>query len=196
MTHKIQFKKAEEYSFDGISLGMNFKDDILPRPPFNVFCDDDPIDDRSRLMVVYTAKDCRMTRFPEDTSVLMYFPDYPEDKFDQSLEALAVIHGKYFDTRSDFPIKVNSPLEDYDILGESLITSIPMRTRRKQKTNVDIMRYPDDISIITIDVDGGKLIGGFVVGKMPDNMEMESWRSILKVYRTFAPDKIKALFKK
>ncbi|MDP7265893.1 MAG: hypothetical protein QGH39_10095, partial [Candidatus Thermoplasmatota archaeon] len=179
-----------------ISLGMNFKNNIMSRPPFHVFCDDDPIDDRSRLMVVYTATDCRKTRFPDDTSVLMYFPDYSEDKFDQPLEALAVIHGNYFDDRSDFPLKVNVSLEDYDIAGESLITLIPMRTRRKQTTNVEIMRYPDNISIIAIDVGGKKLIGGFVLGKMPESMEAESWRSILKVYRSFAPDKIKAFFKK
>jgi len=187
MTQKIQFKKAEEYNFDGISLGMNFKDDILTRAPFDVFCDDDPIDEGSRLFVVYTATDCRKTRFPEDTSVLMYFPDYPENKFDQPLEALAVIHGNYFDTRSDFPVKINAPLEDYEIEGEPQIT--PMRM-------IEIMRYPGDITIITMDVSGRKLIGGYVIGKMPENLEMESWRSILKVYRSFMPDKIKAFFRR
>ena len=58
------------------------------------------------------------------------------------------------------------------------------------------MRYPGDISIITMDVGGRKLIGGFVVGAMPESLEMESWRAIVKVYRSFAPDRIRALFKK
>lgn len=196
MPQKIQFKKAGDYSFDGISLGMNFKDQILTRTPFHVFCDDDPIDDRSRLMVVYTATDCRKTRFPEDTSVLMYFPDYPEDKFDQPLEALAVIHGNYFDARSDFPVNVNSALEDYEIEDEARITPMHLKINRKLTKKIEIMRYAPDISIIVTDIEGRKLIMGYVVGKMPENLEMESWRSILKVYRSFTPDKIKAFFKR
>jgi len=194
MTQKVRLKKAEEYSFDGIYLGMNFRDEILTETPFHVFCDDDPIDDRSRLLVVYTATECRKTRFPEDTSVLMYFPDYPEDKFDQPLEALAVIHGNYFDTRSDFPVKVNSPLDDYDIADEPRITPFPMGGSKKQKLKVDVMRYPGDISIITMDVGGRKLIGGFVVGAMPESLETESWRAILKVYGSFMPGSVRSLF--
>jgi len=194
MTQNIQFKKAEEYSFDGISLGMNLKDEILTKPPFHVFCDDDPIDERTRLLVVYTATDCRKTRFPDDTSVLMYFPGYPKEKFDQPLEAVAVIHGNYFDTRSDFPIKVNSPLEDYEIAGEPLIIPMPMGGRKKQKLKVDVMRYPGDISIITMDVGGRKLIAGFVVGAMPESLEKESWRAIFKVYGSFMPEGIRSLF--
>ena len=196
MTQKVQFNKAEEYSFDGISLGMNFKSQILTKTPFHVFCDDDPIDERSRLLVVYTAADCRQTRFPEDTSVLMYFPGYPEDKFDQPLEAMAVIHGNYFDSRSDFPVRVNAPLEDYEIAGEPSITTMEIRARRKHTLEIEILRYPGDISIIAMEFGGRKLIMGFVVGAMPESLEMESWRAIVKVYRSFAPDRIRALFKK
>ncbi len=104
MATNVQFGKTDDYSFDDISLGMNFQERILTRAPFDVFCDDDPIDGRTRLLVVYTATECRRTRFPEDTSLLLYFPEYPEDKFDQPLEAIAVIHGNYFDERSDFPV--------------------------------------------------------------------------------------------
>ena len=42
MTQKMQFKPASDYTFDGIKLGMNFKNDIMFKEPFNVFCDDDP----------------------------------------------------------------------------------------------------------------------------------------------------------
>ena len=148
------------------------------------------------MLVVYTATDCRMTQFPEDTSVLMYFPDYPEDKFDQPLEALAVIHGNYFDTRSDFPLKVNAPLEDYEIAGEANVSTMQVKARKKQKNMVEMIRYPGDISIIAMDAGGRKRIGGFVVGRMPKSLETESWRSILKVYRSFMPDKIRAFFKR
>lgn len=194
MTQKIQFQNANEYSFDGISLGMNFKDEILTRAPFQVFCDDDPIDDLSRLLVVYTATECRKTRFPEDTSVLMYFPDYPEEKFDQSLEAMAVIHGNYFDTRSDFPVRVNSHFQDYDIAGEPNVTTMEIRARRKHTLEIEILRYRGNISIIGMEVGGKKLIMGYVAGPMPESLETESWRAILKVYRSFMPDSVRALF--
>ncbi len=186
MTQKMQFKPASDYTFDGIKLGMNFKNDIMFKEPFNVFCDDDPIDNGTRLLVVYTATDCRKTRFPEDTSVIMYCPEYPEDKFDQPLEAIAVVHGNYFLERSDFPIKINEPFDSYDIESE------PVSTRMKF---IEIMRYGEDIAVVTMDVGNKKLIGGYVVGKMPDDLETESWRSIFKIYRSFMPDKIKEWFR-
>lgn len=189
MAKKVEFNKPENYSFDGISPGTNFKDQILSKNPFNAFCDSDPIDGGNRALVVYTATECRKTRFPEDTSVLMYLPYDPDDNFgrDIRLDAIAVFHGNYFDERSDFPVKINTPLKDYDIDGEPRISHMRMMTLRT---------YEKDISLITLNVAGNEIVGGYVLGKMPDDRKTESWRAIYKTYRRFMPDKVKVIMRK
>ncbi len=57
-----------------------------------------------------------------------------------------------------------------------------------------IQRYDGDIALLTLNVGGSELVGGYVLGKMPDDPETESWRAIFKVYGSFMPPKVRTMF--
>lgn len=188
--------REEGYRFDGFRLGDLYGSKVMVRRPYRRPCDDDPIDRRKRRFMVYGALPCRGRTFPESTTVAFYLRYAKSAPYDQPIEAFAWMGGHYFDTRSNFPLRVGEPAARADRVlggpvaafrlrpwGRRLRRLLRLRRAEGRPTDLGlkVVRYRADVSVL---VDRGTLVG-FVVGPMPDNPESEQWRGLMQMYQRY-----------
>jgi hypothetical protein len=170
---------ASKLRFDGFKLGDNYGV-VMQRVPYNAPCDNDPIDKRSRRFMVYGALPCRDRTFPEQTTVIFYLAYSDAAKYEQPIQAFAYLHGRYFDKKTNFPLKPGDALSSAPrYLGSVERT---MTIRRKSWT-LAAQRYRSQIHVLA----NGEKIVGFVFGPMPDDPQNEQWRGLMQMYQRYTP---------
>ena len=166
----------------------------MARAPYDEPCDNDPIDNRARRMMLYGSKPCRDHVFPDKTSVifLLAFAD-GDAKYAQPIQALVWMGGSYFDKRSSFPAKTGAtPAEVERALGAAGPKPIVVEDgnlglhgrRTNEGVTLTIRKHPANVYSIT---DGERVIG-YAVGPMPDDPENEQWRMVAQIYRRYTRD--------
>lgn len=178
---QCQIEKAEtrEYTFDGFKLGDNYGQ-IMQRSPYNLICDNDPIDNKARRFMCYTALACRDNSFPKETTVMFYLKYSGENKYNQPIEAFGYLYGSYFNDKTNFPLKPGDKLSKAKRkFGKELNT---FDISRKDVT-LKVHQFNSDIYIIC----NQKKIIGFVLGKMPSDPMNEQWRALMQMYHRYTP---------
>ena len=175
-------KTARQYRFDGFRVGDNFGK-LFTRAPYNTPCDDDPVDKRRMRAMVYGALPCRRKVFPQKTTVVLLLQNGRPTghRYSLPIVALAYVHGRYFKTRSNFPIHPGDRLGKARrklgrVLGKLVL---PIRRRPAMTAH----RFVGDIHVLT----EGTLVRGVVVGKMPRDPSNEQWRVITQMVRRYTP---------
>ena len=178
---KVEAKSAKEYVFDGFKLGDNYGADVMTRSPYDVPCDNDPIDKKNRRFMVYGALPCRNLVFPEKTTVVFYlkFSESPNE-YNQPIEAFAYLYGSYFNGKTDFPLKPGDELKKArEIYGKEN----PSFEIKRKKWALTVYPFPGNIYVIAI----GEKILGFVFGPMPESPDNEQWRGLMQMYARYTP---------
>jgi len=171
-------RDAASYTFDGFKLGTLYGSEVMARPPYDQPCDNDPIDNKARRFMVYSARPCRERTFPENTTVVFYLK-YAEtpDKYNQPIEAFGWLGGDYFASRSDFPARTGQPAS---AANEAL--GAPLKTFTvERKARLTVQRHPGDVWSLAED---GSVVG-FVVGPMPEDPESEQWRGLMQMFERY-----------
>ena len=175
-------KTARQYRFDGFRVGDNFGK-IFGRAPYNTPCDDDPVDKRRLRAMVYGALPCRRLVFPEKTTVVLLLKNERPTghRYGLPIVALAYLHGRYFKTRSNFPIHPGDRFQKARRVLGRVLGTLQLRVRRRPSMTVH--RFAGDIQILT----EGTLVRGVVVGNMPIDPRNEQWRVIAQMVRRYTP---------
>ena len=177
--------QAHEYRFDGLKLGDLYATAAHARPPharppYDRPCDDEAVDHKTRRAVVYGARPCRGSAFPEGTSVVFFLPyvsEHQEDWLRQPILAFGFLGGTYFHHRTSFPLRVGDPAARTRILGPVEATvSFP-----GYETTLRAERHPGDVYVL---LDGDKVVGG-LLGVMPAEPESEQWDVLLQMYERY-----------
>lgn len=168
-------RTATDYTFDGFQLGANLKQAVMSKSAFAHPCDDDPIENNKRTIVVYMGQECRGRTFPQGTTVVFYLPHAEGDaRLAQPIEAMAWMGGSYLDSRSDFPARVGQrPAQVDSALGRPTST-FRLGGRRQFVT---VREHPGDVYSVVHE----NQVVAFVVGQMPDDHGAESWEGLLEM---------------
>ena len=177
---KRKLKPTAAYEFDGFKLGDNFAEKVMNRAPYDKPCDNDPIDNKTRRFMVYGALPCRDLTFPDKTTVMFYLKYSETERYAQSIEAFAFLHGTYFNDKNDFFIKPGDKLEDARAKFGAIVKSFQIK--RKEYT-LDVIQSAGDVYVLH----NGKIVIGLVVGPMPDDPENEQWGGLMQMYQRYTP---------
>lgn len=162
-------RDTSSYEFDGFRLGSLYASEVKSRPLYEIPCDERPIDNESRRVVIYSARACHGRSFPGHTTVV-FFLEYAEGRSgeNQPILAFAWMGGNYFVGHSNFPLPTGEPVERAtDVLG------VPRRGFALPG-GLEVQEHPGSVySIIHDDA-----LVGFVVGAMPRDPGNEQWRGI------------------
>jgi len=175
-------KSARQYRFDGFGVGDNFGK-LFTRAPYNTPCDDDPVDKRRMRAMVYGGLPCRRKVFPQKTTVVLLLKNGRPTghRYALPIVALAYIHGRYFKTRSNFPIHPGDRFKKARRKLGRVLGTLQLRIRRRPTMTVH--RFAGNIHILT----ESTLVRGVVVGKMPRDPKNEQWRVITRMVRRYTP---------
>ncbi|MBN1251014.1 MAG: hypothetical protein JXR51_04770 [Bacteroidales bacterium] len=186
-------KNAKQYTFDGFKIGDNFGK-MMDKYPYNQFCDQDPIDNKTRRFMCYAPVEHGGRAFPDQTTVVLYLK-YAQDNFNthieykQPIEAFAYLYGYYFNNKTDFSLK---PSDDLNLakkqFGEEIKTfdiTSPENPydEDSQEYTLKVYQFNGDIYIIA---DEDKIIG-FVLGEMPSDPYNEQWLALMQMYSRYTP---------
>lgn len=173
-------KRAADYTFDGFKLGDEYAAKVMSRPPYDQPCDDDPIDKRARRFMVYGALPCRDRTFPDKTTVMFYLRYSAARPLQQPIEAFAYLHGSYFDSRTDFPLKSGTTVERAQ---KALGKAGPSFAIARKDTTLTVHPFPGDVYVVA----RGPKVVGFVLGPMPADPQSEQWRGLMQMYVRYTP---------
>jgi hypothetical protein len=173
-------RRAADYTFDGFKLGDEYAAKVMRRAPYDQPCDDDPIDKRARRFMVYGALPCRDRTFPDKTTVMFYLRFAEEKPLQQPIQAFAYLYGSYFDSRTDFPLKPGTSL---DQARKALGKAGPSFTIERKRTTLTVHPFSGDVYVVA----RGEKAVGFVLGPMPADPQSEQWRGLMQMYVRYTP---------
>lgn len=171
--------KLENYTFDGFRIGDNYGE-LIKRSPYNLICDNDPIDNNARRFMCYTALPCRGNSFPKETTVMFYLKYSAENRYNQPIEAFAYLYGSYFNDKTNFPSKPGDKLNKAKRKFGKEINTFDIS---RKGVTLQVHHFSTDIYIISKQ----KKIIGFVLGKMPSDPMNEQWRALMQMYHRYTP---------
>ena len=168
--------RGRDFHLDGMKLGEPVSS-VLIRASYRSPCDLDPIEDRTRRIVVYTDRPCRHKSFPQKSSLALFFTLSKDSVFKGSIEAMTWMGGTFFAERSDFPAFVGMTRAHLRAIFGKPVDHIT----RGEEPSLSIARYGEDIYAV-FDKD---VAVGFVLGAMPKDPTKESWGVVAKLYRRY-----------
>jgi hypothetical protein len=111
----------------------------------------------------------------------MFYLRYSEEKaLQQPIQAFAYLHGSYFNSRTDFPLKPGVALDRAQrVLGKAG----PSFTIERKRTTLTVHPAPGDVYVVA----KGTKVVGFVLGPMPADPGSEQWRGLMQMYVRYTP---------
>ncbi len=171
--------KASRITLDGFKLGDTFSK-VMRRTPYSAPCDNDAIDKRNRRFMVYGALPCRNRAFPKQTTVMFYIGYSKTDKYNQPIQAIAYLHGSYFNDKTPFPLKPGDALSKTKTYFPKVKRTFQISRKGHALT---VLEYPTFIYVLA----RADRIVGFVFGQMPADPQNEQWRGLMQMYDRYTP---------
>ncbi len=155
----------------------------MRRAPYAMPCDVDPVDKGRLTGVFYGAKPCRGRTFPGGTSVIAFLASSANHAMQlaRPLRTLVWVGGRYFRTRTTFPIHVgDSAARARRLLGPARASfHIPSR----RPPFVEVRRYRSDVHLLYVN---GRVLG-VALGPMPRDPTREPWRAVHHMIVRYTP---------
>ncbi len=174
---------AADITFDGVKLGqsmLSFYRHRLYAAP----CDDDALPKHKLRVVVYAATPCRDRVFTENTSFVVFTDLDEKNPKDQAIRTVAWLGGSYFDSRSNFPLRLGTAMRTKrrrKQLAASLGQTVERTMTLQRQTVVTVTTLTGAIHLL----DDGKRLIGVVLGPMPSSTDNELWSGIMQMWEKY-----------